>query len=73
LEGVPCLFGRYPTQKIPVGIHLVPTGSGRNLWGTVKTSVFGGYGIPNPYPYPRETRDIPYVCLQTTDFLAPTW
>ena len=27
LEGVPCLFGRYPTQKIPVGIHLVPTGS----------------------------------------------
>jgi len=38
LEGVPCLFGRYPTQKIPVGIHLVPTGSGRNLWGTVKTS-----------------------------------
>ena len=38
LEGVPCLFGRYPTQKIPVGIHPVPTGSGRNLWGTVKTS-----------------------------------
>ena len=41
LEGVPCLFGRYPTQKILVGIHLVPTGSGRNLWGTVKTSKSG--------------------------------
>jgi len=38
LESVPCLFGRYPTQKIPVGICLVPTGSGWNLWGTVKTS-----------------------------------
>ena len=43
LEGVPCLFGRYPTQKIPVGICLVPTGSGWNLWGTVKTSKSGGY------------------------------
>jgi len=37
LEGVPCLFGRYPTQKIPVGIRLVLTGSSWNLWGTVKT------------------------------------
>ena len=39
LEGVPCLFGRYPTQKILVGIRLVPTSSGWNLWGTVKTSI----------------------------------
>jgi len=43
LEGVPCLFGRYPTQKIPVGIRLVPTDSGRNLWGTVKTSIYMAY------------------------------
>src|SRR6266571_9540514 len=32
LECVPCLFGRYPTQKIPVGIRLVLTGSSWNLW-----------------------------------------
>ena len=26
-----------------------------------RVRVFGGYGIPNLYPYPRETRDIPYA------------
>src|SRR6266542_4218466 len=40
--GCSLLFGRYPTQKIPVGIHLVLTGSGQNLWSTVKTSADSG-------------------------------
>ena len=48
LEGVPCLFGRYPTQKILVRICLVLTGSGQNLWGTVKTSTCNQMFLVHP-------------------------
>jgi len=38
--------------------HVTGHGAG-NPKPVQRVRVFGGYGIPNPYPYPRETHDIP--------------